>query len=172
MFLADFAEAVFAPPKRLSPNGWVTDTDASGRVLGCKITCDLFAEGVPIKGARLRCRVSAGRLHKASMLCEIDCGTAKKRDVYIIYRLDLNPTTAHSNEIKAGDVDSGRIIPRFVTHDHCFRDRVSDDRPDGFGRVIEAPLSQFPDAFLYFCAILNISNPADLPPPPIQGNLL
>lgn len=163
-------ERIFAIEKRIIPGNWLASQDSSGMEYGRKILCNLSANDTAIDHFVLRARMSSGSLDKVTI--QLDFGLPTSRLRAPVYRLDLNPTSPHSNGLKPGDPDSGRIIQPGTTHEHSYRDRLSDARPDGFGRPVLDQLTDFGDAIAFVCATLNIVNPGDFPAPKPQGILL
>ena len=162
-FDAERAEHLFGAPKLLIENTWNTDH------YGAKQYFDLEIAGERLGQLAVVARASDGSLDKISLSVLMASGDQRGR--FRIYGLDLKPTSPHQNPFKAGDPDGGRLIRPGVCHEHDFRDRITDERPDAFARPLTQKLSGFDQAIAYLCNKINAKLPETLTPPPTQGTL-
>lgn len=155
--------------KTVAPALWVPDTSAKGNEHGQKLVCGFDADHPQIGRYKLNIRIGVGKLDQVSFHTHL--AIKGKRATLPIYRLDLNPGSGHMNPVRNDDPDGGRFFAERESHEHC----IEDDAISGsisFARQPRRPISDFSDAWAYFCDRILISNPSDLPEPSPQGLLI
>lgn len=172
-YLAD--ELFHAEKRLLPPKTWLLQTNSGERETGRRLDCPVEIDGITRRGVAVVLLLSSGNLNKCSfsLLARHD----NQRTRHPIYRLDLNPTTPHSNPFRGPSDLQGLTLRPGNTHEHCFLDNLSPDgslfgRCDQVARPLENPPSSFSEGLDYFCRRLHILNIGDVPKPQTQGELL
>ncbi|ABF63521.1 hypothetical protein TM1040_0788 [Ruegeria sp. TM1040] len=170
------ADRIFQTSKDLLPPfEWKPTTNGSGHEHRRGIECRVRIGGSMPRGVFFRIALFPRfRLRATFQLeCERDSGRAH----IPLYRLDVDPASAHQNKLFGPPEVHGIFLPQGKNHEHIFYDSLREDgglRLHGAvqARPVEADFTEFSEALAYVCDTLKINNRGDLPPPGDQGVLL
>ena len=164
-------------PKRLIDiHDWTVADNRSGQSVTHKFRARIEIQGALPRGIWFRCSKIYGRESDGTF--QLDQEQLNYRSHIPLYRLDWNPSKAHTNGQYGPEELRGILIPAYTTHEH----RASDNydiitgvmRSDGLStaRIVKEDIKNFNKALEYVCDKLKIQNWDQIPPPTAQGDML
>jgi hypothetical protein len=108
----------------------------------------------------------------------LTCDVPKSRTHLVLYRMELNPFSSHANLGPGPSALSGTFIQAGVTHEHSyeFYDGMEDCEIQlgvtPMAQITNQPPINFDSALTYVCDKLRIENRGDIPPAPLQQELV
>jgi hypothetical protein len=169
MDLSQLAKELFAIRKTLIPGTWVPTYDADGKETARKNECRFLADHSEIDRLRLVLTIRRGSLSNVTL--HADLTQPNVRTTWHVFRLDVGQPSQHSNKVKEGHPLSGRLFPPGSTHEHHFSDSIVPGHCDFASQPTEK-ITNFDEAFRYFCAKMNVVGGEALPAPSGQAVLI
>ncbi len=167
------AEEIFRASKTLvRPLSW-DSSSKSGRNQSC-LECRVeFGSAMP-RGVFFRAITYPRFLETFTF--QLECERLEARAHVTLYRLEVNPLSAHTNKFYGAPEIQGEFFPAGKTHEHDFHDSLTDtgglrSNSCAQARAITLPSSDFATALRIVCSRINIVNGLIMPNPPSQGSL-
>ncbi|MEP3180385.1 MAG: hypothetical protein ABJO45_12620 [Lentilitoribacter sp.] len=133
-------------------------------------------EGTIPRGVWFRITIFPGSLIRS--VFQLECDIPNSRTHVPLYRLELDPLTAHTNKLYGDDEVNGVFIDAGVTHEHIFYDSLKPgnilrkpNRCDEQARIVKDPPSDFAHALSYVAVKIELQNADQIPHPNAQGLL-
>lgn len=123
-------------------------------------------------------RIVSNPVYPQTLMFQLEVNSLDSRTNIPLYRLDVNPSSAHTNLLTASDELSGLFFQIGETHEHIFLDNLTNDgseirkQSDAIARRINEPPDTFMSCLNYICGKLNIMNYNAIPNITDQGSLL
>lgn len=123
-------------------------------------------------------RIVSNPVHPQTLMFQLEVNSLDSRTNIPLYRLDVNPSSAHTNILTTSDELSGHFFSIGETHEHIFLDNLTHDgseirkQSDTIARPIYNPPDTFVSCIDYICDKLNIINCSAIPNLTDQGSLL
>jgi hypothetical protein len=172
----ELAEQIFHSEKWLmKPIIWKSVIDRNKLEQQRRLECRVRIDGGVPRGVFFRITVFPRSLCRATF--QLECDTPDNRTHTPLYRLDLNPVNAHTNKLYGDDEINGRFFPPDMSHEHFFRDSITQDgrlraRTDEQARAVVKPIPDFATALSLVCTRIFLRNGDEIPNPGDQGMLL
>ncbi len=168
------AEEIYQSEKTLvGPYQWIFPSN-SGRNQSC-LTCKVEMAGALPRGVLFR--ATAYPTFLDTFTFQLECASLSSRSGIPLYRLEVNPLSAHTNRFYGPEELRGLRLPARTSHEHDFHDNLTENgdiRNTSLpqARPMKIELSDFATALGFVCDKVNIANRSDVPHPPSQGVLL
>ena len=172
----EVADRIFQAPKSLlKPIKWRVAESKKGNEQFRRLECRVAVDGGVPRGVFFRIAVFPRSL--AWAMFQLECDLPSGRKHVPLYRLEVEPLSAHGNKLYGPDEINGAIFDAGETHEHVFYDSLKKDgtlRPNACeqARKVNVEIRDFATGLRYACDRINIVNPDEVPPPADQGTLL
>lgn len=116
--------------------------------------------------------------YPSKAVLQLECDFPNTRSHIVLYRLEMEPFGTHLNSGWGPPELTGQFFDVGVTHEHSFlhyarmADAPLSPGGDPMAAITLNPPADFDSAVVHACGILNIQNPDEIPPVPMQRQLV
>ena len=160
----------------LVSQGWFSGSDRHSDNKVWKFECRV-REGDELPQG-LWFRIQAWQRYPKTSTIQLECDQPDGKSHMPLYRLDLTPFTSHQNGPKGPENLANKFIDVGVSHQHSylFYDGMADfelsKSTSPLAEVLVNAPTDLDKALDYVCDILKIDNRRDIPPIPLQMDLV